>query len=255
MANTKTPAENLSETANPVNNETLIQLFPRFQTTIRWFIRLIIAVFLIDAGYLIAIWPDWKWYAEGPIIKSQFIEDYERKSWQNRQLPKLRWQNIEWQEIPDVMVNAVLAAEDFRFYQHAGIDTDAFKKAMQYNWEKKQLIYGASSISQQTVKNLFLSSSRNPLRKWHEVLLTFSMEQNLKKSRILTIYLNIAEFGQGIYGIESASQAYWGKSASQLNETQAIELAASLPAPARHNPKTRSKFFLKQRSKIMRNIR
>ena len=232
-----------------------LSLFPRIAKTIVWTRRLLICVLLLDIGYMIAIWPDWKWYADGPFIKSQFIKDYERKSWQNRQLPKLRWQPVEWKRIPNTMINAVLAAEDSHFYRHAGIDTEAFKKAMQYNWEKKRFIYGASTISQQTVKNLFLSSSRNPLRKWHELILTFAMEQNLKKSRILNIYLNIAEFGPGIFGVEAASNYYWGIPASQISELQAVELAASLPAPSSHNPKRRSTFFLKQRNKILKNIR
>jgi len=232
-----------------------LSLFPRIAKSLTWVRRILLSVLLLDIGYMIAIWPDWKWYADGPFIKSQFIQDYEQKSWQNRQLPKLRWQPVEWKKIPDTMINAVLAAEDSRFYRHAGIDTEAFKKAMQYNWEKKQIIYGASTISQQTVKNLFLSSSRNPLRKWHELILTFAMEQNLKKSRILNIYLNIAEFGPGIFGVEAASNYYWGIPASKLSETQAVELAATLPAPSSHNPNRRSAFFMKQRNKILNNIR
>ena len=235
-------------------SQQFLQAFPRVRLFFRWSFRLIIFVFLIDIGYLIAIWPEWKWYAEGPIIKSAFIENYERKSWQNRSLPKLRWSPISWQQIPDHMVRAALTAEDSRFFSHDGIDTEAFKKAMEYNWSQKRFVYGASTITQQTVKNYYLSSSRNPLRKWHELLLTFAMEQNLKKSRILTLYLNVAEFGPGIYGIEAASQRYWGISAAQLNKTQAIELAATLPAPRKHNPRTRSKFFLKQKKKITRNM-
>ena len=232
-----------------------LTLFPRFASFLTWIQRILLSILLLDIGYMIAIWPDWKWYVDGPFIKSQFIQDYEKKSWQNKQFPKLRWQPVEWKKIPDTIINAVLAAEDSRFYRHAGIDTKAFKKAMQYNWEKKRFIYGASTISQQTVKNLFLNSSRNPLRKWHELILTFAMEQNLKKSRILNIYLNIAEFGPGIFGVEAASKYYWGIPASKLNETQAVELAATLPAPSSHNPKTRSAFFMKQRNKILNNIR
>ena len=251
---------NTKKTAKPIitsikqQYSNFLALFPKIAKSIVWLRRIIIAIILIDIGFMIAIWPDWKWYADGPFIKSEFIRDYEHRSWQNRQLPKLRWKPVEWDKIPNVMINSVLAAEDSKFYRHAGIDTEAFKKAMEYNWEKKRIIYGASTISQQTVKNLFLSGSRNPLRKWHELLLTFMMEQNLKKSRILNIYLNIAQFGPGIFGVEAAAQYYWGISSSQLSETQAVELAATLPAPRTHNPKTRSTFFMKQRKKILRNI-
>ncbi len=235
-------------------NSQLLESFPKVKLFFRWFIRIFLGVFLIDTGYMIAIWPEWKWYADGPVFKSAFIENYEKESWQNRNLPKLRWSPISWEEIPDHMVRSVLTAEDSRFFSHDGIDTEAFKKAMEYNWRQKRFVYGASTISQQTVKNFYLSTSRNPLRKWHELLLTYAMEQNLKKSRILTLYLNVAEFGPGVYGIEAAAQRYWGISAQQLSKSQAIELAATLPAPKKHNPRTRTKFFLKQKAKITRNM-
>ncbi|MDH5257951.1 MAG: monofunctional biosynthetic peptidoglycan transglycosylase [Gammaproteobacteria bacterium] len=231
-----------------------IAMFPLVGKLITWTIRLSVVIFLIDTGYLIGIWPEWKWYADGPVPQSQFISQYQRESWQDRSRPRLRWKPVEWDEIPDDMVKAVLTAEDSRFYRHTGIDTEAFKKAMEYNWEQKRFVYGASTISQQTAKNLFLSPSRNPFRKWHELVLTFAMENNLKKSRILTLYLNVAEFGPGIYGIEAAAQKYWGVKAKDLTKKQAIELAATLPAPSKHNPRTRSAFFLKQTAKIKRNM-
>ena len=234
--------------------QSLIAMFPLLGKSITWFFRIVIVVFLVDTGYLIGIWPEWKWYADGPIPPSQFIQQYQRESWQNRSLPRLRWQTVTWEDIPDVLVKAVLAAEDSRFYRHSGIDTEAFKKAMEYNWQQKRFVYGASTISQQTAKNLFLSPSRNPFRKWHELILTFAMEQNLKKSRILTLYLNIAEFGTGVYGVEAAAQKYWGVKAKDLTKKQAIELAATLPAPRKHNPRTKTGFFLKQTKKIKRNM-
>jgi len=231
-----------------------VSMFPRVGKAIVWGARLSVVIFLLDTGYLIGIWPEWKWYADGPIQQSQFIHKYQRDSWQDRSRPRLRWSPIEWKDIPDDLVRAVLTAEDSRFFRHSGIDTEAFKKAMEYNWQQKRFIYGASTISQQTAKNLFLSPSRNPFRKWHELVLTFAMEQNLKKSRILTLYLNVAEFGPGIYGIEAAAQKYWGVKAKNLTKQQSIELAATLPAPSKHNPRTRSSFFKKQTAKIKRNM-
>ena len=234
--------------------EKFVKDFPKTTRSFTWFFRLILVVALIDFGYLIGIWPDWKWYTDGPIPMSRFIENYQRTATQNHNLPRLRWKTIASEDIPKHMMNAVLAAEDSRFFQHEGVDTDALKTAMEYNWNKKSIVYGASTISQQTIKNLFLSGSKNPLRKWHEYLLTFSMENNLSKKRILEIYLNIAEFGKGVYGIEAATQRYWGKSAAKLSKIEAIELAATLPAPVKHNPKTRTKFFMQKRNKIKRNM-
>ena len=231
-----------------------VLLFPKVGKGIRWAWRIFLVVMLIDVGFLIGIWPEWKWYAGGDIPKSRFIYVYERETAQNPNLPRLRWKTIPYRDIPVHMLKAVLSAEDHRFFEHDGIDTDALQSAMEHNWERGRVVYGASTISQQTVKNLFLSGSRNPFRKIHEVMLTYSMERNLNKKRILEIYLNVAEFGRGIYGIESAAQRYWGISASQLSVSQAIELAATLPAPKKHNPRTRTKFFQKQTKKIRRNM-
>lgn len=150
------------------------------------------------------------------------------------------------------MTRALIVAEDAHFYSHNGIDTDALKEVMEYNLSKKRFVYGGSTISQQTIKNIFLSPSRNPLRKWHEFVLTIGMERNLSKKRILSLYLNIAEFGRGIYGVNAAAQYYWGIPASRLSVKQAVELAATLPAPVKHNPNTRTKFFLKRVKKIGR---
>ena len=150
------------------------------------------------------------------------------------------------------MIRALIVAEDARFYSHSGIDTDALQEVMEYNLSKKRFIYGGSTISQQTIKNIFLSPSRNPFRKWHEFVLTIGMERNLSKQRILALYLNIVEFGRGIYGVNAAAQYYWGIPASQLSVRQAVELAATLPSPVKHNPKNRTKTFLKRVKKIGR---
>lgn len=227
--------------------------FPRVKKTLRWSVRIVIALALIDTGYIMAIWPDWKWYTDGPIPESQFIQAYERQHYQDRSLPRLRWKTIDIDKIPQRALRVFLAAEDSRFFKHGGIDTESFRRAMEYNWQQKRFVYGASTISQQTVKNLFLSPSRDPFRKWHELLLTFAMENELTKRRILELYLNVAEFGTGIYGIEAACQKYFGISASKISPYQAAELAATLPAPKNHNPRTRSNFFLKHKKKILRN--
>ena len=147
---------------------------------------------------------------------------------------------------------AVVAAEDSRFWQHGGIDWQALREAMQHNYEQRRLVYGASTISQQTVKNLFLTASRDPLRKWHEAWLTLGMEQNLSKRRILEHYLNIAEFGRGVYGVDAAARFYYGIPASRLQGWQAIELAASLPSPVANNPQTRTRAFLRRVNRIRR---
>ena len=222
------------------------------KTSLRWSWKVLLLVFIMDTGYLIGIWPDWKIYAEGPVQQSSFIRSYISEHYLHRDWPNLRWQPVSINKIPKHMIRALIVAEDARFYSHSGIDTEALQKVMEYNLSKKRFIYGGSTISQQTIKNIFLNPSRNPLRKWHEFVLTVGMERNLSKKRILTLYLNIVEFGRGIYGVNAAAQYYWGIPASQLSEQQAVELAATLPAPVKHNPKSRTKFFLKRVKKIGR---
>lgn len=220
--------------------------------TIRVGWKILLLVFVMDTGYLIGVWPDWKIYAEGPVQQSSFIQNYISEHYRHRDWPKLRWKPVAINKISKHMIRALIVAEDARFYSHGGIDTDALKQVMEYNLSKKRFIYGGSTISQQTIKNIFLSPSRNPLRKWHEFVLTLGMERNLSKQRILSLYLNIAEFGRGIYGVNAAAKYYWNVSASQLSAKQAVELAATLPAPVKHNPNTRTKFFLKRIKKISR---
>ncbi|TNF32852.1 MAG: monofunctional biosynthetic peptidoglycan transglycosylase, partial [Gammaproteobacteria bacterium] len=209
---------------------------------------------LLDGLYLYSRVPDWSVYARGPIPKSSFMQRYENARVDHRDWPALRWRPIPLSATPRHLQRAVIVAEDSRFYHHQGIDLIAFREAMELNLKKGKMAYGASTISQQTVKNLFLSPSRDPLRKWHELVLTLMMEQRLSKSRILEIYLNIAEFGRGIYGVEAAAQHYYGKSAADLTLAEAAGLAASLPSPVKSNPATRSRYFVRHRDTILSRV-
>jgi len=212
----------------------------------------VLLVFIMDTGYLIGIWPDWVLYKEGPIQRSNFIRQYIYQQYQHDDWPKLFWKQTTIDQISKHMVRAIIVAEDARFYSHSGIDLDALQAAMEYNLSEKRFVYGGSTISQQTVKNIFLSASKNPLRKWHELVLTIGMERNLSKKRILELYLNVAEFGRGIYGVEAAAQHYWGIPSSKLSEKQAIQLAATLPSPVKHNPVTRTAAFNSRVKRISR---
>lgn len=211
---------------------------------------LLLVVF--DAAYLASIWPDWESYRHGSIRRSQFIADYESARNNQPGWPQLRWRPVALNQIPQHLVRAVIVAEDSRFYQHEGVDLVALQQAMEYNLSKKRLAYGASTLSQQTIKNLFLSPSRNPLRKWHELVLTLGMERKLSKRRILEYYLNLAEFGRGIYGVEAAARYYWDVPVSRLSWRESIELAATLPSPLANNPRSNTRAFRKRVEKIRR---
>jgi len=218
----------------------------------RWAWQIGLLLLVIDIFYVMLIWPDWDEFKSGAIPKSRFIQDYETQMKEQMFHPGLDWQPVSFNWMPPHLRHAVLAAEDARFYHHNGFDIIAFKEAMDTNLELMRFKYGASTISQQTIKNLFFTSSRNPLRKWHELLLTLGMEWNLEKNRILETYLNIAEFGEGIYGVQAAAKHYYGVPVYSLTERQAAEIAATLPSPVKHNPATRTKRFVKRSHRIYR---
>jgi monofunctional biosynthetic peptidoglycan transglycosylase len=122
------------------------------------------------------------------------------------------------------------------FFSHRGFDTTEMRAALEKAWKEKEAPRGASTITQQLAKNLWLSPSRNPWRKVKEALLTFELERRLGKRRILELYLNVVELGPGVYGAEAASRHWFGKPASALSELEAASLAASLPMPSRWHP-------------------
>jgi monofunctional biosynthetic peptidoglycan transglycosylase len=218
---------------------------------LRWTFRALLILLIVDLFYLGATWPDWKKLAAGPVPKSAFMIEYQKERTRHRNWPRLRWQPVPLSTIPKYFIRAVILGEDSRFYEHDGFDLIAFKEAMEYNLREGRFVLGASTISQQTVKNLFLSPARNPLRKWHELILTWGMEHNLSKRRILELYLNVAQFGRGIYGVQAATQAYWGINPDQMSLAQAAELAATLPGPVGNNPVTQSRYFEKRSKKIL----
>jgi monofunctional biosynthetic peptidoglycan transglycosylase len=222
----------------------------RLSGALRWTVRIVLLLIVADLLYLATIWPDWKQLAVGPVPKSSFIAVYEQRL-DDKDWPRLRWSPVPLAQLPGHLQRAALLAEDIRFYQHSGFDLIALKEALDKNLERRELAIGGSTISQQTAKNLFLSPARNPVRKWHELILTVGMEQNLSKRRILEIYLNTAEFGRGIYGVEAAARHYWGIPASQLNVVQSAELVAALPSPVKHNPLSRTPAYERRVTKIV----
>jgi monofunctional biosynthetic peptidoglycan transglycosylase len=131
---------------------------------------------------------------------------------------------------------AVLVAEDIEFFRHQGFSTSELRSSLEQAWERGRAPRGASTLTQQLAKNLWLDPSRNPLRKAKEALLTRQLERELSKGRILELYLNVVEFGPGVWGAEAAARRYFGRPAATLDERQAAELAAGLPRPSTWHP-------------------
>jgi len=143
-----------------------------------------------------------------------------------------RW--VPYSRISDNLKRAVVAAEDAKFIDHAGFDWEAIEKAIQKNEREGRVVAGASTISQQLAKNLFLSGERTWPRKGEEAVITWMLESTLSKRRILELYLNFAEWGDGIYGAEAAARHHFGISAAALDPEQSAWLAAILPSPRRY---------------------
>jgi monofunctional glycosyltransferase len=186
--------------------------------------------------------------------KTAFME-YREKEWA-REGKKYKVQQIwvPYKAISPYLVKAVLIGEDDKFWQHEGFDYEAMQKAMEKDIRAKKFKLGGSTISQQLAKNLYLSPSKNPVRKLREAIITWKIERVISKRRILEIYLNIAEWGdRGIFGIESAARHYYGKSASALGPEEAARLAAVLPNPRKFNPLGSSRYVV-NRSNLIYNI-
>ncbi|MCI0653924.1 MAG: monofunctional biosynthetic peptidoglycan transglycosylase [Methylococcaceae bacterium] len=173
------------------------------------------------------------------------------EAWQRDQQDfEIQYQWRYWNQISPELFLAVIAAEDQKYPVHYGFDTDSIRHALN-TWQKTGRLRGASTITQQTAKNLYLWSGRSALRKALEAYFAMLLELFLEKKRILEIYANIVEFGNGIYGAESASIRYFGRPARRLTEAQASQLAAVLPSPRKYHA-GRPSAYVAQRSRWIR---
>ena len=145
-----------------------------------------------------------------------------------------RW--VPYSRISPQLVRAVLVTEDAKFWQHAGVDYEQIKESMEVNLERGEFARGASTITQQLAKNLYLSPSKNPVRKIRELMIARRLEHELPKRRILEIYLNVIEWGPNVWGVEAAARYHYKTSAAALNREQAARLAACIPSPRRRRP-------------------
>jgi monofunctional biosynthetic peptidoglycan transglycosylase len=163
---------------------------------------------------------------------------------------ELRHRWVDYPRISIHLKRAVIAAEDSRFIAHEGFDWEGIETAMQKNLKKGRIVAGGSTISQQLAKNLFLSASKNPFRKLQEAVITVMIEQLWSKRRILEVYLNVIEWGNGIYGAEAAARRYFKSSAAALGPGQAAHLAAMIPNPRYYESHRSARGLLKRQGII-----
>jgi monofunctional biosynthetic peptidoglycan transglycosylase len=160
-----------------------------------------------------------------------------------------RWMPLS--QISRHLLHAVLASEDQRFFEHAGVDWTAVRESVEDNVERGRLWRGGSTLTQQLAKNLFLGTRRTPIRKGRELIVTRWIEEDLTKARILSLYLNVIEWGDGIYGCEAAARHWFGKSAASLTREEAAGLAAMIPNPRRINPRANPGWFERARERVL----
>jgi monofunctional glycosyltransferase len=153
--------------------------------------------------------------------------------------------------IPKHVLDAIVVAEDGTFYEHGGIDWFEVQESLEKNLEEGRAARGASTITQQLAKNLFLSTSKDPLRKLREVIITVLLERTLEKRRILELYVNLIEWGRGVFGIEAASRTYFGKPASELTLDEGARLAAVIPSPLRHRPDSDTRYVVRRKAIVL----
>ena len=219
------------------------------------YVVLAIIVYLIYLGISLSLMPP-----VAGLANRKFSTVIQVKDWQGNYHPFVVGpKNRSWTpsaRIPAEMKWAVILAEDSNFYKHEGFDVKAIKNAIKYDLEKKSLKKGASTITQQTAKNLFLSREKTITRKVKEIYLAYRMEQELTKGRIIEFYLNVVELGPMVYGIGQGAQYYFGKQASDLTPRECAFLAAMLPGPRiAYNPYNNLAKVLKRSDMILRLLR
>ena len=216
---------------------------------------LILAVFLLLAADIAVcfVYPDVSILKKENPGKTSFMK-YREKQWAVKDLNKKITQKwVSFNRISPYMVKAVIIAEDDKFWHHEGFDFIAMQKAFEKDINKRKFKVGGSTISQQLAKNLYLSPARNPVRKIKEAIYTWRLERHLSKKRIIELYLNVAEWGDALFGIEAAARKYYGKPASSLGPEEAARLATVLPNPIRLSPVGGSK-YVRNRSAFIYKI-
>jgi monofunctional biosynthetic peptidoglycan transglycosylase len=219
----------------------------------RLLIALLAAAALL-AGWQIVTWPDVAALARENPRTTAFIERERAVARAEGREARILWVWVPYEGISPHLKRAVLVAEDINFFSHNGFEIEEIRTAVQEAMQEGKRLRGASTITQQLAKNLWLSPSRNPARKLREALLTVQLERRLSKKRILELYLNVVAFRPGTFGAEAAAQRSFGKPASALGELEAAQLAAGIPRPSTWHPGSTSPAYRERVESILRRM-
>lgn len=218
-----------------------------FATTLRLVGAAVLLVVTAVLALQVYFFASIAWWVFFDPSSTSFMRTQQAELRKTRPRAELNYRWADYRAISSHLKRAVITAEDGRFVDHEGVDWDAIGKAWENNQKKGRRVKGGSTITQQLAKNLFLSGERSYLRKGQELIITYMLEALMSKQRILELYLNVAEWGVGVFGAEAAARHYFGVSAAQLSPYQAARLAAMLPRP-RFFDRNRGSAYLAQRT-------
>ena len=220
-----------------------------------FFKRLFVLVALLVLLYQLWIFLHICWWIKFNPSSTKFMEDRLDIIQETKPNAKLKYKWVDYANISNHLKSAVIASEDAKFKNHEGFDWEGIEKAYEKNLKKGKIVGGGSTISQQLAKNLFLSASRTPWRKAEEVVITLMLEKMMSKRRILEIYLNVIEWGNGVFGAEAAARHYFKTSAGGLGKTQAALLAAMVPNPRFYDAHRNTRYLNRRTATIQARMR
>lgn len=218
---------------------------------VKWLLLLpLLVLMLIQCYFFVQIW----WWTSHNPDTTAFMRDQLSSLQQKNPKATLKQTWVPYARISNNLKRAVIASEDANFSEHEGVDWDALQKAHEKNLRRNKVVSGGSTITQQLAKNLFLSGSRSYLRKGQELVITVMLEMLMDKRRIFEIYLNVVEFGSGIFGAEAAARHYYNANAASLGPAQAARLAVMLPNPRFFDRNQDSAYLARRSSVIMHRM-
>jgi len=223
----------------------------------RTLVRVLIATPAIGfalLGYLYLTLPDVRPLRTENPTTTAWMELRDREALAKGRLPRRMQRWVSYSHVSRDLKRAVLVAEDDAFWQHEGIDVEQLQESLEKDWARGRFVRGGSTITQQLAKNLYLSPSKDPLRKLRELIIARRLEAELKKARILELYLNVIEWGDGIYGVEAASRAYFQTNAASLGPSESALLAAAIVNPRLLNPARPGVRLLRRQQLILRRM-
>ena len=218
---------------------------------VKWvFILPVLLVAAVQLYFFLQIW----WWVDHNPSRTSFMRQQEAALQEKNPKAEIKQMWVPYNRISINLKRAIIASEDANFSEHQGVDWEALQKAYEKNTKKSKVVAGGSTITQQLAKNLFLSGSRSYLRKGQELVITYMLESLMDKERIFEIYLNVVEFGTGIFGAEAAAQHYYRVSAARLGAAQAAKLAVMLPNPRFYDKHRDSGYLARRTGVILRRM-